>query len=72
VPSTKTLRQIIGEQTAGSWVAISLHHKCVALGISVEEAKLIANAKGEAEVIRLKIPERSVTVTNRSEADHAA
>jgi hypothetical protein len=57
----KTLRHIIGEQTPGSWIAISLDRKTVVgLGISPEEAKLIAKARGEAQVILLRIPYRNV------------
>jgi hypothetical protein len=61
MPSLKSLRQIIGEQTPGSWIAISLDRKSVvALGISPEEAKLIAKAEGEAGVNLLRIPNRNI------------
>jgi hypothetical protein len=72
VQSSKTLRQIIREQTPGSWVAISLEQKCVVgLGVSPDEAKLIAKAEGEAQVILLRVPEKR-TAVNRMEAAHAA
>jgi hypothetical protein len=59
--SLKSLRRIIGEQTPGSWIAISLNRKSVVgLGISPEEAKLIAKAEGEAGVILLRIPDRNI------------
>ena len=70
--SCKTLRQIIGEQTPGSWIAISLAQKCVVgLGISPDEARLIAKAEGEAEVILVRVPDKR-TAVNRTGADHAA
>jgi hypothetical protein len=72
VQSPKTLRQIIGEQAPGSWIAVSLEQRCVVgLGMSSEEAKLVANAAGEAEVILLRIPDRNVHL-NHSGANDAA
>lgn len=69
MPSPKTLRQIIAEQVPGSWIAISLDHKTVVgLGMSSEEAKLIANAAGEAEDSMLRILDRSDTRDFRSAA----
>jgi hypothetical protein len=71
----KPLRQIISEQTPGSWIAISLDRKSVVgLGISADEAKLIAKAEGEAEVILLKVPMKNVCVptAHGSGRNHAA
>lgn len=67
MPSLKILRQIIGEQSPGNWIAISLNRKfVVGWGPSEQEAKMIAKAKGEAEVILLNIPDRSATRDFRS------
>jgi hypothetical protein len=44
----------------------------VSLGMSPEEARMIANAQGEAEVILLRIPDRSVAPDFRSGIRDAA
>jgi hypothetical protein len=73
--NTKPLRQIISEQTPGSWIAISLERKSVVgFGMSADEAKLIAKAEGEAEVILLRIPNKNVCLSppHGSRRNHAA
>jgi hypothetical protein len=70
----KTLRQIIGEQPPGNWVAISLTQKCVVgLAPTAKEARLRANAHGKVEVILLRVPDsHAVALKLPSEAEGAA
>ena len=61
----KTLRQIISEQPPGSWAAVSLDQKSVVgLGLTAEEAKLVAKAHGELEVILLRVPQKMSAALN--------
>jgi hypothetical protein len=70
----KTLRQIIGEQPPGSWVAISLTQKCVVgMAPTAKEARLRANGHSEVNVILLRVPDiHAVALKLHSEADDAA